>query len=663
MNKWLTLFSILVLTAVSAFTLDFSLRPGGFVFFPAGPGNKAADGNERFDIGGGGELGFDIDFAGIWPNPLGLGYTAGIEGGLLYNPYKSPASGNVQTYAFGGALGLYYFPLSRLFTRVDGGIGVYQSVIEEGKGKPGLWWRTGGAAGFRFTPTFTLAATGGWRQYQNAGGGVFNSGFYTGLALHINFTAGKSSNAGGAAAALVQDDGVYPAFLSLYQQNPAGTITIRNDENAEIRDVRVSFRAAGYTASEFPCGTLPLIAKGRSAALPLYADFSPEVLRFTDTGRILGEVVIRYRFLGTEKQSVQTVAVQVHNRNVFAVLAQRRGSGSERRRVENVDWTRLTAFVSPASPEVLEYAKYVTGLARSNRRTGLNQNMQFAVWLFEGLRASGIRLASPLQEDDSLSASRSSVFLEVQFPSETLGFRTGNRRDIGLLCTAVLEASGIPSAIIPLDDDFIVACNIGVSQSAAELLFNGLEKVLLIDGQVWMPLSMNAFNEGFMAAWAGGVETLNKVFADGTEADFIMPENAWAIYPPAPLPAQGTAPVRVNGGNLAQVSDGVIQQYIRQEILPQAEALQRQIAASPTAALYNRLGILLIRSGRTAEARSAYERAAGMGLVPAMANRGNLAIIEKDYPAAERWFKEVLEREPENRTALRGMEQIGEREE
>jgi hypothetical protein len=80
-----------------------------------------------------------------------VGYTAGIEGGLLYNPYKQPALENTQIYSFGGALGLYYFPLSRLFTRVEGGIGVYQGIIAEGKGKPGLWWRAAGEEG-RFYP-------------------------------------------------------------------------------------------------------------------------------------------------------------------------------------------------------------------------------------------------------------------------------------------------------------------------------------------------------------------------------------------------------------------------------------------------------------------------------------------------------------------------------
>jgi hypothetical protein len=405
---------------------------------------------------------------------------------------------------------------------------------------------------------FTLALNGGWRQYQGVGGsGVFNSGIYMGLTLHITFETGRNSNAGGAGAALVQDDGVYPVFLSLYQQSPMGTITIRNNENAEIRDVRVSFRAAGYTASEFPCGPLPLIARGQSAELPLYADFSPEVLRFTDTGRVLGEVVIRYRFLGAEKQSVQTVAVQVYNRNTFPAL----------------DPTGLAAFVSPASPEILEYAKHITGLERSNRRTGLSQNMQAAVWLFEGLRSAGIRL------DDTHTGKG-----EVQFPSETLGFRTGNSTDIGLLYAAALEASGIPVAIIPLNaaadegappHDFIAAYYLGVTEAGAGLLFNGLERVLVINGQVWMPLSMNAFNDGFTAAWDGGAETLNNVFTQGLEVNFIMLENAWRIYPPAPLPAQGDTSVRISEEDLGRTADRVIQQYIHQEIQPLVEALQQ----------------------------------------------------------------------------------------
>jgi hypothetical protein len=287
--------------------------------------------------------------------------------------------------------------------------------------------------------------------------------------------------------------------------------------------------------------------------------------------------------------------------------------------------------------------------------------MQFALWLFEGLRASGIRLGDTHTNNN-----------EVQFPSETLGFRTGNSRDIGLLYAATLEASGIPSAIIPLDensaeghpDDFIIAYNLDVNEAGAGLLLNGLDKVLVIDGQVWMPLSMNAFNDGFTLAWDGGAQSLNETFAEGREANFIVPENAWAIYPPAPLPAQGGMALRAGDGDLANITGRVIQQYISREIQPLIQNVERQIAANPTASglplasLHNRLGILLVRSGRFADAKTAYERAAGMGSVPAMTNRGNLALIEKDYAAAERWFTQALAREPENAAAVRGLEKV-----
>jgi tetratricopeptide (TPR) repeat protein len=636
-EKKIALFLLLVLAAAFGSALDFSLRPRGFVLFPLGAGSKTAAGEERYSAGGGGDLVFEVDLASVLPNPLGLGYTLGLEGGIAFNPVKSAGSDNLSLYSGGGSLGLYYFPLSRLFTRLDGGLGISTGVLGGGRTPLALWWRFGGEAGFRFTPGFILSAAGGYRSWQNGDGGALYSGLYVGLSLQLSFETGGGAG-DGASIDFNQAEGVYPVFLSLYQRSPAGTLTITNHENAEVRDLRVSFRAAGYTASEFPCGTLPLLAKGRSATLPLYADFSPEILRFTGDGRILGEVVIRYRFLGQEKQSVQTVPVQVFSRNRFPPA----------------DRAGLAAFVSTASPEILEYAKHITGLARTNRRSGLNQNMQFAMWLFEGLLNGGIRL----------DASHT-VPGEVQYPAETLGFTTGTNADIGLLYAAALEASGIPAAIIPTGmtgtgeaEEFIVACNLRVDQSQAELLFDGLDRVLVIDDQVWLPLSMNAFNEGFMQSWLDGVDALNAAFAAGMEVDFIMLESAWGTYPSAPLPVQGGVSLRTGEAELSRRVNQVLARYISQELDPLIRAIQGTLRSDPAAASYNRLGILLTRAGRLAEAKTAYERAAAMGSVPAMNNRGNLALTERDYPGAERWFRQTLTADPENQTALRGLETV-----
>jgi hypothetical protein len=618
------------------FAFDFNIRPRGFVFLPLGDGNIAADGNERYSTTGGGDIGLEIDLASIWPNHLGIGFAAGIEGGLLLPPLKNSDDGNFQLYSFGGDLGLYYFPLSRLFTRLDAAFGVYQGIGDAGIGKPGMWWRFGGEAGVRFTPAFTLAANGGWRQYESVkNSGAFNSGVYAGLTAQLTFEVkGGRARADGVGADFAQDDGVYPVYLSLYQQNPVGTITIRNNENAEIRDVRVSFRGGTYTASEFQCGTIPLIAKGRGVDLPLYVDFSPELLNFTDSGRILGEVIIRYSFLGKEREAARTAMVRVHNRNTF--------SGG--------DWTGLAAFVSPTSPEVLEYAKYITGMARTERRAGLNQNMQFGMWLFEGLRANGIGVSSNKEQGTDNR--------EIQFPAQTLAYRSGSVFDVGLLYAGALEAAGIQCAIIPLDTDFVVAIGLGIGEAAAGTLFNGTGRLLIVDNEVWLPLSMGALDSGFTKAWDAAALGLKERFSAGESLDFIFVEDAWGIYPPAPFPTLG---VRISQSGREMVRRGAataLTEYTAAEIEPLVREAQRNAQSSGSAAGYNRLAVLQVRAGRMVEAKSAFERAAVMGSVSAMINRGNLALNEKDYTAAERWYKQALQVQPDNASAIRGMEQV-----
>jgi tetratricopeptide (TPR) repeat protein len=187
---------------------------------------------------------------------------------------------------------------------------------------------------------------------------------------------------------------------------------------------------------------------------------------------------------------------------------------------------------------------------------------------------------------------------------------------------------------------------------------------LIVDDEVWLPLSMKEIGDGFMAAWDAAGKKMDDLFASGGEAEFIVLQNAWSSYPPAPFPALG---VRIAPPDMAAVSGGVTQvldQYITREIDPLIQGVQRQIqggtqaAGLSTAALYNRLGILQTRSGRTADAKASYERAAGMGSVQAMTNRGNMALNENDRAVAERWFRQALQAQPDNAVALRGLEQI-----
>jgi hypothetical protein len=464
---------------------------------------------------------------------------------------------------------------------------------------------------------------------NKAGRDILSRNLYAGITLQFNIQTSQES--GAVEAETSQSEPVYPVFLSLYQKSEAAGLTIVNRENAEIRDVRVSFLASPYTASEYPCGTIPFIPRGRSAEIPLYADFAPELLRFTENGRITGNVIIRYRFLGKERQIAQTAAIRVYNRNYFPQHS------------EASDVSALAAFISPTSPEILEFSKYITGLARNGWRLGLNQNMQYAAWLYEGLRAAGIGV----KEDQEH---------KIQFPAETLVYRSGGVRDLALLYAAVLEASGISAAFIPVEDDFIVAVDLDLSGKAAETLFDGTENILILDDAVWLPVSMASLESGFDAAWHGAIEKLDGYFVSGKTVEFTNMEAAWGIFPPAPFSALG---VRITNPGATLVAFGAgeaMSRYIDSEIGPLLEKQESLVRAGSRPANYNRLGILLVRAGRLDEAAEAYGKAAGMGSIPAMTNLGSLALNKKDYAAAERWFNQVLSMEPGNEPAKQGLQ-------
>jgi tetratricopeptide (TPR) repeat protein len=169
---------------------------------------------------------------------------------------------------------------------------------------------------------------------------------------------------------------------------------------------------------------------------------------------------------------------------------------------------------------------------------------------------------------------------------------------------------------------------------------------------------MNAFNDGFTAAWTQAQAVLNELFNSGKNVDFVIVEEAWVMYPPTPLPELEGRTVRTDTAIAANRVNGAMAQYIEQELHQILRLVQSQINTNPTVALHNRAGILQARIGRTAEAKAAYERAAGMGFVPAMTNRGNLALIEQDYATAEQWFRQALSKDSQNQTALRGLERV-----
>jgi tetratricopeptide (TPR) repeat protein len=615
------------------YSVDFSIRPRGFVSIPYG------ESAGLFTPGGGGDLIFDIDISSILTNPLLLGYSLAPELGYNYVPLLGAGEGmHLASAALGASF--FYYPLSRMNLRIGGALGFYEAFFNQNT-YLNTWWKFSGEMGFRFSPSFILSLNGGYRSYSYKPGEPLYTGFFTGLTAQILIETGNSANT--VSVALQQDEPIFPVFLGLYRENPAGVLRITNNESAEIRNITVSFRAGNYTASQFLCGNIPRLGKRRTAEIPLYADFSSLVFNFSENGRIPGEVVVRYELLGKERVSAQSVVVSVFNRNSFRWD----------------DAAALAVFISPTAPEVLDYTKYIIGLIRNRLRTGLNQNMQFAIALFEGLRLGGIGYSND-QETSYVNYHQDPAEVDyIQFPFQTLAYRSGDLDDLGLLYAATLEAANIKTALIPLPDDFVVAFSLGISEYDAGIFFDSLDNLLIIEDEAWMAVSFAAFREGFTNCWYNAMNNLNYIFNSGAAPEFIILQNAWASYPPAAISAQEAQFDKPAEDGVFRAVETNMMRYISSEFSPKITAVFNRIrteGGSP--ALYNQLGLLYVRAGMYAEAKAEYQRSAAMNNLTAMVNLGNLAVLENDWDAAETWYRRVLQLAPDNQAAINGLNRI-----
>ena len=386
-----------------------------------------------------------------------------------------------------------------------------------------------------------------------------------------------------------------------------------------------------------------MLRKNRSEQIPFYADFSDKILRFSESGKVSGEIVIEYELLGDKRVSVVPVTVSVYNRNSMRW----------------VDSSILSSYVSTNAPEILELSKFFVGVARNHFRTGLNKNMQFAMYVYEGIRSLGIVCEEKSDTPYNSTHLDFTLLDYIQYPYQTLSYRSGDKDDIGILFMSMLESVGIGAAYIPLEDDFIVAIELGDNEQALLNLFNNTDNLLVVNDKIWMPLSMSVIHKDFAESWKRGVQKVSEALDSDADVDFIILSDAWQTYPPSGFSSGETTSKIPSEKDLVKAGEDDLAKYITQEFGPQIAAVQERIKTEGASiSLYNRLGLLYVRAGMYDNAVSVYEISAKMGSVPAMNNLGNILSLQKKYAKAKEWYEKVLVIDPQNETARKNLDRI-----
>ena len=539
-------------------------------------------------------------------------------------------------------VGVFYYPFSRIEVAAGIAGGAYGSFTN-GRSHYAPWYRAYADLNFRINTRISAGLDFSWFNCQNNTwfGNPGAAGITAGLVVNFKFSTEKAS--GLVDAQIECDENVFPLIYTIYKTNPIGTITISNSETAEIRNVKVKFRAEGYTASEMECGTIKMLRKNRSEQIPFYADFSDKILRFSESGKVSGEIVIEYELLGDKRVSVVPVTVSVYNRNSMRW----------------VDSSILSSYVSTNAPEILELSKFFVGVARNHFRTGLNKNMQFAMYVYEGIRSLGIVCEEKSDTPYNSTHLDFTLLDYIQYPYQTLSYRSGDKDDIGILFMSMLESVGIGAAYIPLEDDFIVAIELGDNEQALLNLFNNTDNLLVVNDKIWIPLSMSVIHKDFAESWKRGVQKVSEALDSDADVEFIILSDAWQTYPPSGFSSGETTSKIPSEKDLVKAGEDDLAKYITQEFGPQIAAVQERIKTEgASVSLYNRLGLLYVRAGMYDNAVSVYEVSAKMGSVPAMNNLGNILSLQKKYAKAKEWYEKVLVVDPQNETARKNLDRI-----
>ena len=625
-NK-IAFFAFLVLflhTSLFATDLTFRVTPG--VGFPL---------DDKYDTSFNGTVQADLDLFGF--------LTVGLEGTLA-----TPAITALQQQSFfyGGGLGLgfYYYPLSRLYIGLGIGTGIYQFYTNEvpseasdsqnsadsseGKKFADFYYRAYGELGFRFSPSLTLSANTSYTNYL-----LYNnpdnmtSQMSVGLGVRYSIPLGNK-NSSGFIVTVDQFDSAYPVFMSAYKSCPLANLKLRNNTGAEVKNIRVSLRAGKYSASTYESALIPRINKYAEKTISLYADFSSQILDFTEDGKILCELVIEYDFLGKKYTNVQNIVLSVYNRNAFSWL----------------DSTALSCFISPDTPEILEVAKYIAGVARNNFYTGMNRNIQMAAAMMEALRIGGIKY---LKGNTPYTEYHLSEKLDyIQYPLQTLNNLGGDYDELGILLASLLESVGVPTGYMALDDDFILLVSTQTSPTSAENLFAN-PKGTISDDSLFFGLSMASFNEGFIKSRKNAAKKIQKALEDeNSSAEYTNVHAAWEVYSPAIFSGNGSYFDKPSSAQITDRCVTAIKDYINADL---TVVLDRARKSGDS----NKIGIALMRMGRYDEAVAELKKDNSN---KAQNNLATVYLILKNYNAAAATYKKVLAKDPQNKIALKGLE-------
>ena len=550
--------------------------------------------------------------------------------------------GNLSVMDATAGAGYYLSITDRLGLNFDAGVGYYYANYATGKGSnksstPLSGFNVGGSisVSYKIGPAISVYASGGAQHYAYK-----NSKFITsvdanpGITFNISRAFSQKNNISVEEAQLKP---VFPVFYSWYNDNSFGAVEVCNEEDSTITDVTVYFYQQQYMGQPRDCAKAKSLKKGEKLTVDLKAFFNENMLSLNEKSDTLANIIVEYKYLGSKRTETFPMIVPVYGRN-------------------NMSWEDdrcASAFVSSKDPAAMWFAKYVTSTVRDEIRSGVPQNIQYAMAVFQALDQFGINyVKDPTSAFEDNVGTASIDFL--QFPYQTLMYRGGDCDDLSILTCSLFESIGIKTAFITIPGHIFMAFDSGLSLAEAKDYFDSLDNFIVDGNKVWVPLEITLSDEGFNKAWHKGAWEWNTANRTGDAMIYPM-EDSWKIYKPVSVPGAAAKFTLPEESLVAKSFSSMVDEFVIAQITPQIASFENLLVKAPTAQNYNDFGILYARYGLFEQAEEQFRLARISKYLPSILNTANLYYSQKDYTKAAAWYKQVLAADNTNNLAMLGL--------
>lgn len=494
-----------------------------------------------------------------------------------------------------------------------------------------LSWSAAAYLGFRISPELEIDVTGSY----NSGGGLF-PGAGAGIVARYNLGQGRSATSRLTATVKALSP-VFPVFMSYYDDNPLGSITLENGEDYAVHDIKVTLMSGQFMSQPKLCATIDSLVAGGRVDVPLYALFGDDILSVTANTSLPATVVVEYRILGSLRRLELPLELGLFHRNAMNWLDDRRAA----------------AFVSPTDPAVLWFSRSTANVVGERMRDGISRNLQTAMGLFEAERLFGLNYVVDPSSSYVENAGNESSVDYLQYPSQTLFFRGGDCDDLSILFCSLLQSLGIETAFITIPGHIYMAFRLDMDASEARSAFSDPALVIVRGTEAWIPVEITMVKDGFVKAWRIGAKEWSDNAKTGS-ANFYPLQEAWKLYPSVGIPGVTARFSLPSDADTMQAFDAALDRYVVKEIDAEVRAIALDPAKPQSPAVENALGIVYGRNGMLKDAWKHFSLSAKAGEQMAWTNLANVAYLRRDFELAKQYYAWALKLDPSDDYALLG---------